>query len=153
MERYAERLHAPLWVWVVLLLMAGSLAVAYGAAVGAGVGLLVGLAGAGAVGWGLHRAAARVVVTDDTFIAGRARIPLSAVGAVRPLNPDQTHALRGPEADPRAYLLVRGWVPTSVYVEVADPADPTPYWLVATRHPVALARALSAGRPESIRSD
>jgi len=29
-------------------------------------------------------------------------------------------------------------------VEITDPADPAPYWLVATRHPEELARALTA---------
>ena len=31
-----------------------------------------------------------------------------------------------------------------VRVEITDPADPAPYWLVSSRHPDALAGALSS---------
>jgi hypothetical protein len=31
-----------------------------------------------------------------------------------------------------------------VKVEITDPADPAPYWLMNTRHPDELARALTA---------
>lgn len=143
---YAERLHAPAWVWVVVMALVVSLAVAYGAAVGVGVGLVTAVLGGVAAGWGLYRAGARVIVTGQELIAGPALIPLPAVGTVRPLDAERTRHLRGPGADPRAYLLVRGWVSTSVYVEVVDPADPTPYWLVATRRPDQLAAALTAAR-------
>ena len=46
------------------------------------------------------------------------------------------------DADARAYLLLRPYLKRAVRVEIADPADPTPYWLVATRHPETLAAAL-----------
>ena len=32
----------------------------------------------------------------------------------------------------------------TVRVEVADPADPTPYWLTSTRHPERIVEVLSA---------
>ncbi len=51
----------------------------------------------------------------------------------------------GSEADARAYLLVRPYLKRAVRVTVVDPADPTPYWLVGTRHPEALAAALNGG--------
>jgi hypothetical protein len=33
-----------------------------------------------------------------------------------------------------------------VRVDIADPADPAPYWLLATRHPDRLVAALTAAR-------
>ena len=33
-----------------------------------------------------------------------------------------------------------------VRVPLTDPADPTPYWLVSTRHPARLVAALDAAR-------
>ena len=47
--------------------------------------------------------------------------------------------------DARAYLCIRGWIPTGIRVAVADPQDPTPYWLVSTRRPEEL---LTAFLPE-----
>jgi hypothetical protein len=47
----------------------------------------------------------------------------------------------------RAFMLLRGYVPTAVRVEVSDPDDPTPYLYLSTRRPEQLARVLGhAGR-------
>ena len=42
-------------------------------------------------------------------------------------------------ADARSYLLTRPYVKQLVRIEVNDPADPHPAWLVSTRHPRRLA--------------
>ena len=65
-------------------------------------------------------------------------------GPPTPLDPAGTRRQAGVDADARAYLLLRPYVKTSVRVEVTDPADPTPYWLLSSRHPQALAAALDA---------
>jgi hypothetical protein len=41
-------------------------------------------------------------------------------------------------------MLVRGWIPGVVRVELRDPEDPTPYWIVSSRRPQELAKALSS---------
>jgi len=89
---------------------------------------------------------ARVVVDDGWFRAGRARIELAYVGTAEALDAERTRAVAGPEADARAYLLLRPYLRQSVKVEITDPADPVPYWLVSSRHPRALAGALNAVR-------
>ena len=50
--------------------------------------------------------------------------------------------LLGVGADPLAFVVQRPWMPGAVQVELDDPADPTPYWVVSSRHPVELATAL-----------
>ena len=50
------------------------------------------------------------------------------------------------DADPRAHIVQRTWIPESVVVTVADPADPHPYWLVSSRRPVHLADAIRRAR-------
>ena len=87
---------------------------------------------------------ARVIVSDGWFQAGRARIEAEHVGEVAALDAEQTRLVAGRDADARAYLLLRPYLHRAVKVEVADPADPTPYWLVSSRHPEALADALGA---------
>ena len=88
---------------------------------------------------------AAVSVGGEALVAGRARVPLSAVGAVQVLDPAAMRAARGPDLDARAYLCMRGWLGSGVRIEITDPADPTPYWLVSSRDPGALAAALQAG--------
>ena len=50
-----------------------------------------------------------------------------------------------PALDPAAYVLHRNWVGPMVLVVLDDPDDPTPYWLVSTRHPDKVLSALRDG--------
>ena len=142
---YAERLwFGPLgWACVVGLEAVGAVAlypVGPGWAVaGAVVALVLGLVAA----WGL---ATTVRVAGGELRAGAAHIPLDLLGTVRPLDAAATREELGPRLDARAYVCLRSWARTAVRVEVDDPADPTPYWLVSTRRPAALAGALTAAR-------
>jgi hypothetical protein len=144
-EGHAERLTVPaFWwlaggvfvsaVWWVFYLATPLLITLVASAVTA---VLVGalLRGYGAV---------RVAADPDGFSAGHALLPYGYVGAVQALDQERTRQLLGVEADARAYLLVRSYCGGAVKVMVNDPADPTPYWLVSTRHPEALAASLSA---------
>ena len=87
---------------------------------------------------------ARVTVRDGVFRAGRATISGRHLGVATALDPEATRRVSGVEADARAFLLLRPYLKRAVKVEITDPADPTPYWLVGTRHPARLARALTA---------
>ena len=49
-------------------------------------------------------------------------------------------------ADPLAFVVQRPWVPGAVQIVLDDPADPTPFWVVSSRHPVRLAEAILAAR-------
>lgn len=89
----------------------------------------------------------RVRVQDDELTAGRARIPVALLGEARALDRDQTRVALGPGLDARAYVCLRAWAGTAVRVEVRDPQDPTPYWLVSTRRPAELAAALGTRQP------
>lgn len=86
-----------------------------------------------------------VLVADDELRVGDAHIPLALLASPRALDREQTRHETGPGFDPRAHVVLRAWAGTAVRVEVADPADPTPYWLVSTRRPAALAAAIAAG--------
>lgn len=144
---YTERLSVPPVWWVIpvffLLVLALGFTQYLGPAPAAAImTVIVGGTAAALLAYGN----VRVAVTADRFTAGGAWLPLPAVGAVHPLDRGQAAALRGPRADARAHLVLRGYVPAAVRVDVADPADPTPYWYVSTRHPTELAAALTAAR-------
>ncbi len=144
---FRESIPAPPGLWVVALGVVAVFAVAIEAALGPWAGLVVLLGCGVGVVLGLRATSARVSVEDATLRAGRARLPLAQAGAAVALDAAAARWLRGPGADPRAYLYLRSWVPTAVRVEVADAADPAPYWYVSTRHPEALVAALEAARP------
>jgi hypothetical protein len=144
-DTYAETLTVPATWW----LLGAAFAIAVGWAFFVATPLLVTLVAAAVAavivvallsGYGR----ARVATDPDGFSAGRALLPYRHVGAVEALDAEATHRVLGVEADARAYLLVRAYCRGSVKVMVADPADPTPYWLVSTRHPQTLAASLTA---------
>ncbi|MEU1089931.1 DUF3093 domain-containing protein [Streptomyces sp. NPDC005576] len=85
----------------------------------------------------------RIRVVADSLVAGDARIPLSALGDAEALDAEEARAWRTYKADARAFMLLRGYIPTAVRVKVTDPADPTPYLYLSTREPQALIAALS----------
>ncbi len=167
MHSYDERLYAPVLWWVT-----GALTLfTFGAIVWTGFDLwitlavfatLFGLEAAFLLNWGR----AEIKVGGGELTAGTPRrsprrprrrraghdsgapaLPLGDIGAVHPLDEEQFRAMRGPHADPRAYLLIRPYLRCAVYVEVTSPGAPWPYWLVATRRPSELAAAIELSRP------
>jgi hypothetical protein len=87
---------------------------------------------------------ARVGVADGSLHAGRAQIGLEHLGTAEPLDAAATRLAMGAGADARAFLVMRPYLKRAVRVPITDPADPTPYWLVGSRHPDALAAAINA---------
>lgn len=82
------------------------------------------------------------VVVDETAIhAGGKDLPLTQVRAATPLDVEGTRRALGPAADPAAHVVLRGWIRTAVLIRVRG-TGPTPYWLVSSRDPAALAAAL-----------
>lgn len=92
---------------------------------------------------------ARVRVVAGSLVAGNARIPVSALGAAEVLDEEEARAWRTYKADPRAFMLMRSYVPRAVRVEITDPADPTPYAYLSSREPEALVAALESVRAEA----
>lgn len=82
-------------------------------------------------------------VVDGELRAGRARLPLRFAGDAAAYRASTATEQRGRLLDARAWLVIRGWVDPVVRIAVTDPDDPTPYWLVSTRHPDDLVRAIS----------
>lgn len=145
-SEYSERLRVPLRWWVQWTLMIASLWLA----------MIVSIPEA--LAWGitttlmlllasllLFYGSAKVVVTDEWLHAGRARIQRRYLGPSQALDTPGMRSIAGPRADARAYLLLRPFVSTGVRVEIMDPRDPTPYWLVSSRRPALVAAALNRG--------
>lgn len=141
---YREHLRVPLRWWVQATMFLATLWIAFIVSTPAWIawtatGVLVAVTYA--MFWLFG--AARVEVADGELRAGRARIPLEYVGNPEPLDAMGTRRVAGVEADARAYLLMRPYLKQSVRVPLVDPADPTPYWLLGSRRPKALAKAIA----------
>jgi hypothetical protein len=137
------------WAWVAALAVAATFGLVFLPSLGPAVALTTSAAAVAGAALGLWLTSARVEVRHGDLRAGRAQMPVRFVGRVKVVSPERMRALRGPEADARAYLCQRSWVPGGVVVEVVDPEDPTPYWLVSSRTPQRLAAALERAKEES----
>lgn len=140
---FRERLVPGVGGWVAVVVFAGVSGVAL-SVVSATVGTTVGLAvlALGLVGAWLTSPV--VEVSAGELRAGRAHIPLHLLGAVRVLDRTAVQEQMGPPWDARAFACLRTWAGGAVRVEVLDPADLTPYWIVSSRRAGDLAAALSA---------
>lgn len=141
---YTERLFVPLRWWVQATMLVATFWLALVVAVPLlAANLIVGVIAALVAAAFLRFGAFRVEVADGELRAGAAHLPLTYVGEVTPLDKEQTRFLAGRDADARAHLAMRPYVKRSVRVEITDPVDPTPYWLISTRRPRQLAAALA----------
>jgi hypothetical protein len=141
---YRERLTVAWWLWLPAAAVAGLLAAevrlgAPGLATWIPYLVLLPLTTVGL--WWLGRI--RVEVSNGELRVDDAHIPLRYIGEVTPLSAADKRDLLGPYADPEAFVIQRPWITGAVRVDVTDDADPTPYWLISTRHPERLAAALS----------
>jgi hypothetical protein len=140
---YVERLSVPLRWWVQATMLIATLWLAVAVATPpalAGVVALVAIAlmVAGFASYGR----VQVSVSASELRAGQAHIGLEHVGEITALDNTETRRTAGVEADARAFLLLRPYLKRSVRVQITDPGDPAPYWLISTRHPDRLAAAL-----------
>lgn len=140
---YDERLAVPVYWWpiaaVCVLLLGAEIFAGFGWPVAIGTYVVLGgFITALFLSWG-----ARVRVADGALRAGRARLPVTAIGDVSALSAASARKMRGDRA---AFVFARPYLTYAVRVEVRDPDDPTSYWLVFTRRPESLAAALAKAR-------
>lgn len=83
-----------------------------------------------------------LVITEKTLCARGASIELDCLGAVSIISePEKFNAL-GTNLDARAWVSIQSSIPRLIKVTVKDPKDPTPYWLLSSRHPEKIAEIL-----------
>jgi hypothetical protein len=148
MRNYREQLRVPVSYWVLSLLCAAIL----GSTLWAGLSVEAAIAvyvifGGGCAAALLVWGSVQVEVADGRLRAGKHVLPLQSAGEVAPLDAAQARAMRGPRADPAAFMLIRPYLKLAVYVEISGGPAAAPYWLVGTRHPAELAAAIERSRP------
>jgi hypothetical protein len=73
---------------------------------------------------------------------GAAHLPVSVVSRSAEVPQSAKSAALGRQLDPAAFVVHRAWVGPMVLLVLDDPDDPTPYWLISTRHPDRVLGAL-----------
>src|ERR1700733_597401 len=135
MRDYRERLRAPISWWLISL----GCVVILGSELIAGFSLVIGVItyivlAVICAAFLLHWGGAVVQVRNHELRAAGVRVPVDATGEVRALDETQTKAMRGPLADPTAYMLIRPYLNKAVYVDLTQAHADWPYLLICTRH-------------------
>ncbi|QIK73430.1 DUF3093 domain-containing protein [Propioniciclava coleopterorum] len=144
---YRERLSAPGWYWLVGVAFGTSGVLALGLWFGPWVGFGAALASVALIGLAVAWMGRTEISVDAAGVrVGPNLLEWPWAGEVTELDAEQTQALLGAASDPSAFVVQRPWLSRAVRVQVADAADPHPYWLLGTRHPRKLAQAIERAR-------
>ena len=73
------------------------------------------------------------VDTGGLHAAGQT-LTFDELDSVQALDAQETRLMLGPQADPSARLVVRGYIREAVLIRPVDTST-VPYWVVSTRHP------------------
>jgi len=142
MTVFRERLWAAPWLYIATALVIPASILVF-APINMTAGIIVAIVLYAGCVWMLIAGSPVIEVTATELRAGRARIERRHLGRADGFDDSEATLQRGQKLDARAWLLIRGWVKPVVRVEVLDPQDPAPYWLLSTRRPSELARTLN----------
>ena len=85
----------------------------------------------------------RIQVDKNELRVDKAHIELKYLGKVSVLDSDAMRLLRTRDADPAAFLAIKFWASKGIKIEVIDPRDTTPYWLITSKRGEKLAALLT----------
>jgi hypothetical protein len=108
------------------------------------IGLIIGSVLVLAIWWAMFFLSPVIRVREKSLSVGVVSIPRSLLGRIEVIAKDQIFQERGPKLEPAAFKVFQGTVKTAVKIEISDPSDPTPYWIISTRKPIQLASALES---------
>jgi len=142
--RFKEVIRAPLWLIAFVYFLFLSMVLSIWAALGNTPALIT---FAILTIWLIYlyfKTALRIVVDATHLRVGNAAIEHTYIGEVAVLTPAQVKLVRTRDADPLAFLAIRFWSSKAIKVEISDPRDRTPYWLITTKKGQELSKALKS---------
>lgn len=145
MTSYAERLSPSLPVYVAVVLVIPA-AILIFAPINLGLGVVIGIVLFICCVIALVLGSPTISVDGAVLRVGAARIDVAHIGAVDSFRGDAALAQTRTRLDARAWIVLRGWVKPVVRIEITDPHDPVPYWLVSSRRPEDLKDAIEAAK-------
>jgi len=139
---YREVLRPPWWVYGVVTGLLALLCFTFAAVVTVPVALVVFVVLVVLGGLIISRRRLVLSVDAESLHVGDRTVPLSDIGEVTALDAPGLQAVAGPQADPRAHLVLRN-LATKEGVKIELRSGDVPYWLVSSGRPRDLAESLS----------
>ena len=123
--------------------MAASLSLAVWAAIGSQAALIISAIQIALLILAAQQSSLTITVTKGWLLVGPAAIERAFIHNFKALEFKEYKRIRGVDADPASYLQIRFWVSTAIKIDLRDPKDKTPYWLISTNRANELAKVLN----------
>ena len=123
--------------------MAASLSLAVWAAIGNSAAIIVSIIQLVLLIFSARKSALEITLTKGWLLVGPAAIERAFIHNFKALEFKEYKRIRGVDADPASYLQIRFWVNTAIKIDLRDPKDKTPYWLISTNRANELAKLLN----------
>ena len=136
-------IRAPFWLLAFIYFLFISLVVAVWAAIGNQPAFMTWVLSTVLIVLIALRSRLILEVDENELRAGSAHIELKYLGRATALDSKEMGRLRTRDADPASFLIFRFWRSTGVKVEINDPHDQTPYWLITSKRNNELAKILN----------
>ena len=141
--RFREVIRAPFWLITFIYFLFISLVVAVWAAIGNQPAFITWVVCTVLIVLIALKTTLELEVDENELRAGSAHIELKYLGQAAALDGKEMGRLRTRDADPASFLIFRFWRSTGVKVEINDPRDKTPYWLITSKRNKELAEILN----------
>jgi hypothetical protein len=141
---YHERVTVPFSYWAIALFFGLTFVTAVTFMLGEAILVFSTLATAGLIAWTLIAWGSQTITVESLGVrVGRSLLEWRYVGQVAPVDRQQRQRIVSRED---VHLALRPYISEAVVIGVADEADPHLCWLVSTRDPEGMVRAIQANR-------
>ena len=144
---FKEVLRPPIWVLAFIYFLLLSLVIAIWAAFSTSATLVAFIFATLVIFYLTFAMRSTILITDslngNELRVDGAHIDRKYLGKVTVLDASAMRMLRTRDADPAAYLAIKFWTPIGVKIELSDPRDKTPYWLITSKRGEEIAALLN----------
>jgi hypothetical protein len=138
-----EVMRWPIWLTLLIICLDLSIVLAIWASLGNQATLVTAIILTASTIYFYYATSLTLELTTEQLRAGRAHIDLKFVGKIEVLSKEDMSFHRGSGINPQAYLALRFWIKRGLKVEIEDPRDPTPFWLISSKNPERLLERLT----------
>lgn len=130
-----EVMRWPIWLTLLVICLDLSILIAIWAALGNQAAVVTAILLILSTIYFYYVTSLTVELTTERLKAGRANIEVKYLGKIEVLSKKDMLFHRGSGINSRAYLALRFWIERGLKVEITDPRDPTPFWLISSKYP------------------
>ena len=140
---FREVLRPPIWVLAFIYFLFLSIVLSVWAALDNRATLVTLVLSTIALIWIAFSMTSEITFDGEVLRIDKANIDRKYLGKATVLDKNAMRLLRTRDADPAAYLAIKFWEPRGLRIDLSDPRDKTPSWLVTSKRGEEIAALLN----------